>query len=74
MLKAPDNHPVVNVSWLDAQAYCQWLTQQWRQSGRINENEMVRLPSEAQWEKAARGTDKRLWSWKGDYDPQQSEC
>ncbi len=52
--------PVVNIMWNDAKAYCDWLSQK---SGRN-----IHLPTEAQWEKAARGTDKRIYPW-GDQSP-----
>ena len=60
------DHPVVNVTWRDALAYVQWLAEQTKQP--------YRLPSEAEWEKAARGEDGRLWPWGDEWDASRVNC
>lgn len=54
---APDrrNAPATDLSWNDATAYCKWLTLRWRAMGKIGSNELVRLPTEPEWERASRG-------------------
>jgi len=58
-LNAP-NLPVVCVSWYEAEAYTRWLSEA---SGAA-----IRLPTEAEWEKAARGTEGRIFPWGDEFD------
>jgi len=58
-----ENQPVIGVSWYEACAYAAWLTETLQSQGLISESEEIRLPTETEWEKAARGTTGRLWSW-----------
>ncbi len=54
--KGLESHPVMDVTWRDAIAYCKWLSEM--------TGKRITLPSEAEWEKAARGDkDKRAYPW-----------
>lgn len=59
------NTPVIEVYWYGAVAFCEWLSEK--------KGENIHLPTEAQWEKAARGTDQRRYPWGNDL-PNSSRC
>ncbi|MBN2549672.1 MAG: SUMF1/EgtB/PvdO family nonheme iron enzyme [Anaerolineales bacterium] len=54
-------HPVVGVTWFEARAYCAWVSAERKRA--------VRLPSEEEWEYAARGEDGRPYPWGDIFDP-----
>jgi formylglycine-generating enzyme required for sulfatase activity len=54
-------HPVVGITWFEAEAYCNWISHQ--------KKLLVRLPTEEEWERAARGDDSRPFPWGEEFDP-----
>ena len=67
------NAPAVDLTWHDARACCDWLTEKWRREGRIGTGEAVRLPTEPEWERAARGDqpatpNTHIYPWRGDWE------
>ena len=54
--------PVVGVSWYEADAYARWLTES------ENDGHTYRLPTEEEWERAARGDKGRIYPWEGEFD------
>jgi formylglycine-generating enzyme required for sulfatase activity len=57
------NHPVVGVNWYEAMAFCAWLTTY------LHDGYEYGLPSEAEWEYAARGAERRVYPWGSDPEP-----
>jgi formylglycine-generating enzyme required for sulfatase activity len=78
------NHPVVNVSWHEAVGYCAWLTAALRAwtgaspsmaawlEATVRAGWVATLPSEAEWEKAARGTTGAVYPWGVEYDRERA--
>ncbi|WP_287600434.1 SUMF1/EgtB/PvdO family nonheme iron enzyme [Thiothrix sp.] len=65
-----DNHPVVGVSWFEALAYSAWLNSllvELKPEGMV-QNAKIRLPTEAEWEYAARGVENWRYAWGNDTD------
>lgn len=60
------DHPVTEVSFADALAFCAWAARQLRRP--------VRLPLGDEWEAAARGRDGRTWPWGEAFDPERCDC
>ena len=50
--KQEADHPVVNVTWREADAFCKWLTEKERKAGQLKPNESYRLPTDLEWSKA----------------------
>jgi formylglycine-generating enzyme required for sulfatase activity len=64
----PDLHsnlwkPITGVNWYDAWSYCEWLSELLKARRMLSFTEVLRLPSEAEWEKAARGSSGRIFPW-----------
>jgi len=62
------NHPRIGLNWYEAVAFSRWLDRRMRDVGRIPDGLEIRLPTELEWEKAARGKDGRIYPWGNEFD------
>ena len=64
------NQPADTVNWFDALAFCHWLTDRYRSADLIGPDEVIRLPTEFEWQLAATGGEAdRKYPWGPDWDP-----
>jgi formylglycine-generating enzyme required for sulfatase activity len=66
-LEGKTNHPVAQIFWQDATAFCEWLNKKYPKRPR---GLVFRLPSELEWEKAARGTEGLIYPWGNEFEPE----
>lgn len=66
------DHPVVNVTWNHAMSFCMWLNDEFAHE--LPDGYTFRLPTEAEWEKAARGVNGLEYPWGNVFDPTRANC
>jgi len=67
------NYPITDVTWNDAVAFCEWFNLRNKEDLEIAGGLRLFLPSETEWEKAARGEDGREWPWGNEADDKKFE-
>jgi formylglycine-generating enzyme required for sulfatase activity len=67
-----ENHPCENVSWYQAVAFCRWANTRYHENGLLPEDWQIRLPTEYEWEAAARYPDGRKYPWGNHFMPNRA--